>query len=108
MSRHERLRIGLALLAVYVIWGSTYFGIRVALEGFPPFLMAGLRFAIAGVVLFVTLRARGDAAPSHEEWRASAWTGILLLVGGNGTVVFAEQSVSSGLAAIVVATMPLW
>ncbi len=106
--RRAKLEIGLALLAVYVIWGSTYFAIRVALEGFPPFLMAGIRFVIAGGVLYSTLRAGGAPAPTRDEWRSSAWTGALLLIGGNGTVCFAEQSVSSSLAAIVVATMPLW
>jgi drug/metabolite transporter (DMT)-like permease len=98
----------LALLAIYVIWGSTYLGIRFALEGFPPFLMAGLRFILAGAGMYVFLRGRGAPAPSRTEWRGAALAGCLLLVGGNGGVTFAQQWVSSGLAALVVATVPLW
>jgi drug/metabolite transporter (DMT)-like permease len=100
--------IALALLAVYLIWGSTYLGIRVALEGFPPFLMAGMRFIIAGGVLYAGLRARGAAAPTWRQWRDGALLGVLLLVLGNGGVVVAEQWVASGLAALSVATVPIW
>ena len=107
-ASRARLEVGLALFAVYVIWGSTYFAIRVALEGIPPFLMAGVRFVVAGGVLYAMLRAGGAPAPTREEWRSASWTGALLLIGGNGLVCLAEQSVSSSLAAIVVATMPLW
>lgn len=105
---HGRLSIALALLAVYLIWGSTYLGIRVALEGFPPFLMAGVRFLVAGGVLYIWLRARGAPAPSRAQWAGGALLGMLLLVGGNGGVTFAEQWVASGLAALGVATVPLW
>jgi drug/metabolite transporter (DMT)-like permease len=104
----DKLWIGLALLAVYLIWGSTYLGIRVALEGFPPFLMAGVRFAIAGGALYLWLRARGAPAPSRAQWGGGALLGLLLLAGGNGGVTFAEQWVASGLAALSVATVPLW
>lgn len=98
----------LALLAVYLIWGSTYLGIRYTLEGFAPYQMAGIRFVIAGSVLYVFLRARGAPSPSWRQWRASAIVGALLLVGGMGSVAYAEQWIASGLAAVWIATMPLW
>ena len=98
----------LALLAIYLIWGSTYLAIRVALEGFPPLLMAGVRFTLAGIALYTVLRARGAATPTRRQWAASALIGGLLLIGGNGGVVIAEQWVASGLAALGIATVPLW
>jgi drug/metabolite transporter (DMT)-like permease len=98
----------LALLAVYTIWGSTYFAIRVALESLPPFLTAGVRFLVAGSLLFTGLRLSGAALPSRLEWRNAAAIGALMLVGGNGGVVFAEQQVASSIAALAVATSPLW
>ncbi len=97
-----------ALLAVYIVWGSTYLAIRFAIESIPPFLMASLRFLIAGGVLYLLRRARGDAAPSRLEWRSAAVVGLFLLLGGNGGVVWAEQRVPSGLAALIVGTVPLW
>ena len=97
-----------ALLAVYVIWGSTYLAIRIALEGLPPLLMAGVRFLIAGGVLFAVLWLRGAPAPSPRQWGNAALVGGLLLLGGNGGVVVAEQSVASGLTALGVATVALW
>lgn len=97
-----------ALLAVYLIWGSTYLAIRIALEGFPPFLMAGVRFILAGGALFVFLRGRGTPTPSRRQWLGAAAIGGLLLLGGNGGVVFAEQTVASGLTALGVATVALW
>lgn len=104
----KRARTVLALLAVYLIWGSTYLGIRFALEGFAPFQMIGVRFLIAGAILYAVLRRRGAPAPTRSEWKASALVGGLLLVGGTGAVAFAEQWVASGLAAVWIATMPLW
>jgi len=97
-----------ALIAVYLIWGSTYLAIRYAVETTPPFLMAGVRFMISGVFLYGLRRFAGDAAPKPLEWRNAAIIGILLLVGGNGGVVWAEQFVSSALTALLVATVPLW
>jgi len=106
---------GLALWAamgtVYVVWGSTYLGIAIAIETIPPFLMLALRFAIAGSVLFAweVLRAgRGFRLPSAREWRDSAIVGTLLLGIGNGFVALAEQTVPSGIAAILIALIPLW
>jgi len=103
-----RLMIPLALLALYVIWGSTYLGIRYALESYPPFLLAGVRFLGAGIALFAFLRWRGTALPTPRQWRNAAVTGVLLLGFGNGLVCFAEETVSSGIAAVAVASMPLF
>ena len=97
-----------AFAAVYVIWGSTYLAIRVAVETLPPFLMAGVRFVTAGSMLYVWARWRGAAAPERGHWRSAAVVGGLLLVGGNGGVVWAEQWVPSGVAALLVTTVPLW
>ena len=104
-----RWAIPLALAAVYLIWGSTYLGIRFALEGgFPPFLLGGIRFLIAGALMFGFLRLRGIAAPTRPQWVNAAVMGVLLLLLGNGMVNFAEQSVSSGMTAVAVASAPLW
>jgi len=101
--------IAMALAVLYVIWGSTYLGIRFALEGgWPPLLMAGMRFLVAGGLLFAALRLRGMPAPTRRQWRNSAFMGLLLLGFGNGMVCIAEQTVSSGLAAVAVASAPLW
>lgn len=102
------LGIALAMLAVYIIWGSTYFAIRLAIDGFPPFLMAGIRFLLAGSLMYGFLRWRGVPNPSRREWAGAGLVGLLLLVGGNGLVSFAEQSVASGLASLIVASVPLW
>lgn len=97
------------LFALYVIWGSTYLAIHWGLQGgFPPFLMAGLRYTVAGAVLYTVLRLRGDANPSAREWGWGTVIGFLLLVVGNGSVVFAQQWVPSGVVAIVVGSVPLW
>jgi len=105
---NPRLLIPLSLFALYIIWGSTYLAIRFALESYPPFLLAGLRFLIAGTLLFGFLRLRGIALPSRRQWQNAAITGVLLLGFGNGLVCFAEERVSSGIAAVAVASMPLF
>ncbi|MDP9131240.1 MAG: EamA family transporter [Candidatus Binatota bacterium] len=97
-----------ALSAVYLIWGSTYLAIRFTVETFPPFLSAAARFIISGAVLYLCRRLCGDAAPSRYEWRSATVIGILLLVGGNGAVVWAARYIPSSLAALLVATCPLW
>ncbi len=99
-----------ALLLVYVVWGSTYLGIRVALEHhMPPLLVtSGLRFVVAGSLMFAVLRWRGVAGPTRAQWRNVSIMGALLLGMGNGLVVLAETTVSSGLAAVAVASMPVW
>ena len=104
----RRWPIALSLLALYLIWGSTYLAIRVALESWPPFLMAAVRFLVAGGLLYGFLRWRGSAAPTRAQWGNAAVTGTLLLGLGNGLVCYAEQSVASGLAAVAVASMPLF
>jgi drug/metabolite transporter (DMT)-like permease len=103
-----RWMVPLALFSLYVIWGSTYLGIRYALESYPPFLLAGIRFLIAGVLLMCVLRLRGVTLPTRRQWRNAAITGVLLLGFGNGLVCFAEESVSSGISAVAVASMPLF
>ena len=105
----RRWAVPLALAAVYVIWGSTYLAIRFALEGgFPPFLLGGIRFIIAGSILFALLRLRGIAAPTWPQWRNAAAMGLMLLVMGNGLVNYAEQTVSSGMTAVTIASAPMW
>ncbi len=98
----------LAFAAVYLIWGSTYLGIRIAIETLPPFLMAGIRFLLAGSLLYAFLRFRGAARPHPRTWRAALVIGGLMMFGGNGMVTWAQQSVPSAFAALLVATMPLW
>ncbi|WP_224246948.1 drug/metabolite exporter YedA [Hyalangium gracile] len=97
------------LFALYVIWGSTYLGIRWTLQGgFPPLMLGAVRFTLAGAILYAVLRLRGTPAPTWPQWRAGAFTGVLLLAVGNGCVAFAQQWVPSGVAALVVGSMPLW
>ena len=103
-----RWRIVIAFAAVYLIWGSTYLAIRFAIETIPPYLMGGVRFLIAGGLLYAVLRLRGAAAPTRRQWRATAIAGGLLLFGGNGGVMVAEQFVPSSLAALIIAIVPLW
>ncbi len=103
-----RAEIVLAFAAVYVLWGSTYLAIRFGVETIPPFLMAGLRHLTAGALLYGWLRLRGTPRPEPRHWRAAAIVGGLLLLGGNGLVTWAEQRVPSGLAALIVASVPIW
>lgn len=100
--------VALALASVYLVWGSTYLAIRVGLEGYPPFLMGSLRFLAASLVLYGVLRWRGHAPPTRAQWKNAAVMGLFMMLLGNGLVNVAEQSVSSGLAAVAVASMPLW
>ncbi len=103
--------LGLVIAAfaiVYVIWGSTYLGIRYAVESVPPFLMAGSRHLVAGVLLFTFAMTRGATLPSRVQWRDAAIAGTLMLVIGNGGVTWAEQLISSGIAALLVALTPVW
>lgn len=102
------IEVVLSLLAVYLIWGSTYLAIRLALVSLPPFFLMGTRFLTAGVSLFAFLRLRAAALPTRREWLNSTLIGALMLGGGMGGVAFAEQWVSSSLAAALVATAPLW
>jgi drug/metabolite transporter (DMT)-like permease len=98
-----------ALIAVYFIWGSTYLGIRFGMEGFPPFLLNGFRFLVAGVILMVILQARGTATATRRQCWNAGRMGVLLLVGGVGLVSLAERlGVGSGVAATAVAVVPVW
>src|SRR5512135_1650928 len=97
-----------ALIALYIVWGSTYLAIRFAVESIPPFLMAGTRFLISGLILYGWRRLAGDPAPTRRQWRSTIIVGLLLLLGGNGMVSWAEQHVASGIAALIVASVPLW
>jgi drug/metabolite transporter (DMT)-like permease len=103
-----RWQVVAALITVYIVWGSTYLAIRFADETLPPLLMAGTRFLIAGGGLYVVLRARGAARPTASEWRAALVVGALLLLLGNGGVVWAELTLPSGVVALLVGTVPLW
>lgn len=107
-SRAFWLLLG-SLFALYFIWGSTYFAIRLGVESFPPLTMAGLRYLVAGILLFTFLRLRGHALPTGREWLAAGVIGVLLLAVGNGLVTVAEHmQVPSGIAAVMVATVPLF
>lgn len=97
-----------AFAAVYLIWGSTYLGIRLAIDSIPPLLMAGSRFVIAGGALYLVMRMRGAPRPDWDHWRGSIIIGGLLLMAGNGGVCWAQQTVPSGVAALIVASVPLW
>lgn len=98
----------LAFLAIYVIWGSTYLAIRFAVESMPPFLMAGVRFSVAGMALYAFGHVRGAARLGRQDRRIAWVSGTLMLLGGNGAVVWAEQWVPSGVTALLVAAVPLW
>ena len=105
--RERRLAL-FAWMAVCLLWGTTYLGIRVSLETMPPMLMAGLRWTIAGLLLLGYLTARGERLPRASTWGGIALLGFLMMVLGNGGVVWAEQTVPSGLAAVIVAASPFW
>lgn len=108
MRERVRPAVLLAFAAVYLVWGSTYLAIRVVLETLPPFTMAGARFVVAGLLLGSFALARGATWPSRSQWGTALLLGALLFLGGNGAVVWAEQRIASGLAALLVAIEPLW
>jgi drug/metabolite transporter (DMT)-like permease len=98
----------LAWIVVCLVWGTTYLAIRIALETVPPLLMAGLRWTLAGALIVAALTARGEPLPARRTWPALALLGVLLIGFGNGAVVWAEQTVPSGLTAVLVAAVPFW
>jgi len=98
----------IAYLVVCVFWGSTYLAIKVGVTDLPPFLFAGLRFLVAGLLLLVIARALGDPLPRRTDWRTLAIVGVLLLAGGNAFVVWSEQYIGSGIASIFVVTVAMW
>lgn len=103
-----RSQVAAAFAAVYLIWGSTYLAIRYVEESLPPFFMAGTRFLIAGSILYAWTRLRGAPRETRSDWGKMFVTGGLMLLGGHGAVIYAEQWVPSGLTSLMVATVPLW
>jgi drug/metabolite transporter (DMT)-like permease len=106
--RAPMLQVAIALGAVYLIWGSTYLAIRFAIETIPPFLMAAVRYLTAGAMLYAWSRLRGAPRPSLVHWRSAVVLGALLLLLGNGGVVWSEQRLTSGMVALLICTEPLW
>jgi drug/metabolite transporter (DMT)-like permease len=104
----KKIALLTAFAALYIIWGSTYLGIRFAIDTIPPLLMAGTRFLLAGLIMHMIARWQGVPRASLAEWRTSLIVGACLLLGGNGGVTLAEQYVSSGLASVMVATVPIY
>ena len=104
----SRSAVFFAFFAIYLIWGSTYLAIRVAVESMPPFLMAGVRFIVAGALLYAWLAYQGRAAATGRQWRDNLVIGALLLVGGNGVVVWAEQRIPSGITTLLISITPLF
>jgi len=107
-KKHKTMIIILALIAVYLFWGGTYLGMKFAIESIPPFIMAGIRFILAGGILYLIYRIKGGQRPSLEEWKNPCVVGAMLLLGGNGVVAWAEQQVPSSIASVLIATVPLW
>lgn len=108
MARFLKFKVALAFLAIYIIWGSTYLAILFGIESIPPFLMAGTRHLVAGLVLLFILRKQLSGIWNPVYWRSALVIGALMLAGGNGGVTWAEQRVPSGIAAVLVATVPMW
>jgi drug/metabolite transporter (DMT)-like permease len=106
--KSKKSKIWLALLAVYIVWGSTYLGIKVAIETIPPFFHGSVRFLISGLILVIWQRTAGHALPTRKQWLSAAIIGSLLLLGGNGLVAWAEQFIPSGIAALIIASMPMF
>jgi drug/metabolite transporter (DMT)-like permease len=99
--------IGLAFFSIYIIWGATYLAVIYGLKGFPPFILVGLRYSIAGIILLIWCKLKGEKLPEWKYLWRHALSGVLMLVGGTGLIAWAEQYISSGQAAILVATEPL-
>lgn len=104
----SRLRMIASFAAVYIIWGSTYLAIRIAIKTLPPFFLGGIRFTISGAILYSWARLRGVPKPTRFNWRSAAIVGALLLFLGNGSVAWAEQRVPSSITALLMATVPSW
>lgn len=108
MKSELKLKLAVAFLAVYIIWGSTYLAIRFVLETMPPFFMASTRFIIAGLILYALTLSQGFRRSTRKNWKEAFIVGGFLLLGGNGVVVWAEQWVPSALTSLLLASMPLW
>ena len=101
-------KVWLALLALYIVWGSTYLGIKFAIETIPPFFHAGVRFLASGLILVIWQRSAGNPMPTRKQWISTGIIGTLLLLGGNGLVAWAEQTIPSGIAALIIASVPMF
>jgi drug/metabolite transporter (DMT)-like permease len=108
MAVPRKIQIVSAFAALYLIWGSTYLGILFAIQSIPPFLMAGARFLIAGLIMFAIARTQGPLRSTWAEWRTALIVGACLLLGGNGGVTLSEKFIESGLASLIVATVPVY
>ena len=108
MKPPSKSAIVAAFAAVYLVWGSTYLGILFAIESIPPLLMAGSRYLLAGVIMYAIARLQGAPPSNSLHWRTAAIVGAALLLGGNGGVTISEQYIPSGLAAVIVATVPIY
>jgi drug/metabolite transporter (DMT)-like permease len=108
MAVPRQIQIVSAFAALYLIWGSTYLGILFAIQSIPPFLMAGARFLLAGLIMFAIARTQGPLRSTWAEWRTSIIVGACLLLGGNGGVTLSEKFIETGLASLIVATVPIY
>src|SRR5438477_7344457 len=108
MAVPTKIRILIAFAALYLIWGSTFLGIRFAIETIPPFLMAGARFVLAGLIMYAIAWSQGITKSNWANWRTSLIIGACLLLAGNGGVTIAEEYIDSGLAALIVAIVPIY
>src|ERR1017187_2611376 len=107
-SKPSRISIILAFAAIYIIWGSTYLGIKYAIQTIPPLLMSGVRYFIAGLTVYLISMATGAQRPTRMHWKNTAIIGALLLLMGNGGVAMAEKLIPSGIAALIVCSVPIW
>src|SRR5881398_1385640 len=108
MAAPKQTRVIVAFAALYLIWGSTFLGIRFAIETIPPFLMAGARFLLAGVIMYAIAWSQGIVEATWANWRTSLIIGACLLLAGNGGVTMSEKYIDSGLAALIVAIVPIY
>ncbi len=108
MAVSGRIQVIAAFAALYLIWGSTYLAILFAIQSIPPFLMAGARFLLAGLIMFAIARTQGPLRSTSAEWRTALVVGACLLLGGNGGVTLSEKFIESGLASLIVATVPIY
>src|SRR6267154_758129 len=108
MAASKRTLVIISFAALYVIWGSTYLGIRFSIETIPPFLMAGARFVLAGMIMYAVAWSQGIGDSNWRNWRTSLIIGACLLLGGNGGVTISEKYIDSGLAALIVAIVPIY
>jgi drug/metabolite transporter (DMT)-like permease len=107
-QRPSTIRILLGYAAIYFIWGSTFLGIRIGVHEVPPFLFAAIRFSLAGIILYVWMRVKGTRSPTRREWVSASAVGLLIFVFDYGLLFWAEQRVPSGIAAVMMATIPVF